>query len=69
MAAKETNLQRKKELGEISEIQGRDLHTHGENFPGALDASCIDGIGGFGTMIDSLDVLSRRRVERAQKYG
>ena len=35
MAAKETNLQRKKETGEISEIQGRDLHTHGENFPGA----------------------------------
>ena len=36
---------------------GRDLHTHGEYFPGALDASCIDGVGGFGTVIDSLAAI------------
>lgn len=33
---------------------GRDLHTHGDYIPGALDASCIDGVGGFATCIDSL---------------
>lgn len=33
---------------------GRDLHTHGEYIPGALDAACIDGLGGFATSIDSL---------------
>jgi formate C-acetyltransferase len=36
---------------------GRDLHTHGEYIPGALDASCIDGVGGFGTAIDSLAAI------------
>jgi isethionate sulfite-lyase len=36
---------------------GRDLHTHGEYIPGALDASCIDGSGGFGTAIDSLAAI------------
>ena len=34
--------------------QGRDIHTHGEYFPGALDACCLDGVGGFATAIDSL---------------
>jgi formate C-acetyltransferase len=33
---------------------GRDLHSHGDYIPGALDASCLDGIGGFATAIDSL---------------
>ena len=32
----------------------RDIHSHGEYIPGALDACCIDGVGGFGTAIDSL---------------
>lgn len=36
---------------------GRDLHTHGDYIPGALDASCIDGLGGFATSIDSLAVV------------
>jgi len=36
---------------------GRDLHTHGNYFSGALDASCIDGVGGFGTAIDSLAAI------------
>ncbi len=31
-----------------------DLQRHDEVIPGALDLSCIDGIGGFGTAIDSL---------------
>lgn len=37
--------------------QGRDLHTHGDYIPGALDASCIDGLGGFATCIDSLAAI------------
>lgn len=41
-------------LHDLAMEQGRDLHTHGEYFPGALDASCIDGVGGFATVIDSL---------------
>jgi pyruvate formate-lyase/glycerol dehydratase family glycyl radical enzyme len=41
-------------LHDLAMDQGRDLHTHGDYFPGALDASCVDGIGGFGTSIDSL---------------
>jgi formate C-acetyltransferase len=41
-------------LHDLSMEHGRDLHTHGEYIPGALDASCIDGVGGFGTTIDSL---------------
>jgi pyruvate formate-lyase/glycerol dehydratase family glycyl radical enzyme len=36
---------------------GRDLHTHGDYIPGALDASCIDGLGGFATCIDSLAAI------------
>jgi formate C-acetyltransferase len=36
---------------------GRDLHTHAEYIPGALDASCIDGLGGFATCIDSLAAI------------
>ena len=36
---------------------GRDLHTHGDYIPGALDASCIDGLGGFATSIDSLAAI------------
>lgn len=41
-------------LHDLAMEHGRDLHTHGEYIPGALDASCIDGVGGFGTAIDSM---------------
>src|SRR5512137_503183 len=42
-------------MHDLAMEQGRDLHTHGdEYFPGALETSCIDGIGGFATCIDSL---------------
>lgn len=34
-----------------------DLQRHDEVIPGALDLSCIDGIGGFGTAIDSLAAI------------
>nr|WP_255528931.1 pyruvate formate lyase family protein [Roseomonas rosulenta] len=44
-------------LHDLAMEQGRDLHTHGEYFPGALDASCIDGMGGFATAIDSLAAI------------
>lgn len=44
-------------LHDLAMEHGRDLHTHGEYFPGALDASCIDGVGGFGTAIDSLAAI------------
>jgi len=36
---------------------GRDLHSHADYIPGALDASCIDGLGGFATCIDSLAAI------------
>lgn len=41
-------------LHDLAMENGRDLHTHGDYIPGALDASCIDGLGGFATCIDSL---------------
>jgi len=41
-------------LHDLAMEHGRDLHTHGDYFPGALDASCIDVVGGFATAIDSL---------------
>ena len=41
-------------LHDLAMEHGRDLHSHGDYIPGALDASCIDGIGGFATAIDSL---------------
>lgn len=45
-------------LHDLAMEHGRDLHTHGvDYFPGALDASCIDGIGGFATCIDSLAAI------------
>ena len=44
-------------LHDLAMEHGRDLNTHGEYFPGALDASCIDGVGGFGTAIDSLAAI------------
>ncbi len=45
-------------MHDLAMEQGRDIHTHGdEYFPGALDASCIDGIGGFATCIDSLAAI------------
>src|SRR5512139_260545 len=44
-------------LHDLCMENGRDLHTHGEYIPGALDASCIDGLGGFATSIDSLVVV------------
>lgn len=44
-------------LHDLAMEHGRDLHTHGEYFPGAFDASCIDGVGGFGTAIDSLAAI------------
>ena len=44
-------------LHDLCMEHGRDLHTHGDYIPGALDASCIDGLGGFATSIDSLAVI------------
>ena len=44
-------------LHDLCMEQGRDIHTHGEYFPGALDACCIDGVGGFATAIDSLAAI------------
>ena len=44
-------------LHDLAMQEGRDLHSHGEYFPGALDASCIDGLGGFATCIDSLAAI------------
>lgn len=44
-------------LHDLCMEHGRDLHTHGEYMPGALDASCIDGLGGFATCIDSLAAI------------
>src|SRR5512138_3006559 len=41
-------------MHDLAMEHGRDLHTHGDYIPGALDASCIDGLGGFATCIDSL---------------
>ena len=41
-------------LHDLCMEHGRDLHTHADYIPGALDASCIDGLGGFATCIDSL---------------
>jgi pyruvate formate-lyase/glycerol dehydratase family glycyl radical enzyme len=40
-------------LHDLAMAECRDLHTHGEYFPGALDHSCFDAIG-KGTAIDSL---------------
>ncbi|MEY3868558.1 MAG: hypothetical protein RLZZ338_2449 [Cyanobacteriota bacterium] len=45
-------------LHDLAMEQGRDLHTHGvEYFPGSLETSCIDAIGGFATAIDSLAAI------------
>ncbi len=44
-------------LHDLAMDNGRDLHTHGDYIPGALDASCLDGIGGFATAIDSLAAI------------
>jgi pyruvate formate-lyase/glycerol dehydratase family glycyl radical enzyme len=44
-------------LHDLSMENGRDLHTHGDYIPGALDASCIDGLGGFATCIDSMAAI------------
>ena len=44
-------------LHDLAMEHARDLHSHGEYIPGALDASCIDGLGGFGTAIDSLAAI------------
>src|SRR5512136_1989072 len=44
-------------LHDLCMEHGRDLHTHAEYIPGALDASCIDGLGGFATCIDSLAAI------------
>ena len=41
-------------LHDLCMESGRDLHTHADYIPGALDAGCIDGLGGFATCIDSL---------------
>jgi len=40
-------------LHDLAMAECRDLHTHGEYFPGALDHSCFEAIG-KGTAIDSL---------------
>jgi len=45
-------------LHDLAMEHGRDLHTHSDYFPGALDASCIEGVGGFGTAIDSLAAIN-----------
>ena len=34
-----------------------DLHCHDEGIPGGLDLACIDGVGGFGTAIDTLAAI------------
>lgn len=34
-----------------------DLQRHGEGIPGGLDLTCVDGIGGFATAIDSLAAI------------
>ena len=34
-----------------------DLHRHDEGIPGGLDLACIDGVGGFGTAIDTLAAI------------
>lgn len=44
-------------LHDLCMENGRDLHTHADYIPGALDASCIDGLGGFATCIDSLAAI------------
>ncbi len=44
-------------LHDLCMEHGRDLHTHADYIPGALDASCIDGLGGFATCIDSLAAI------------
>lgn len=44
-------------LHDLAMENGRDLHTHADHIPGALDASCIDGLGGFATCIDSLAAI------------
>ena len=41
-------------LHDLASTACMDLQRHGEGIPGALDLTCIDGIGGFGTAIDSL---------------
>jgi len=41
-------------LHDLAMEHARDLHSHGEYIPGAFDACCIDGVGGFATAIDSL---------------
>lgn len=46
-------------LHDLAMEHGRDLHTHGDYIPGSLDASCIDGLGGFATAIDSLAVIKQ----------
>jgi pyruvate formate-lyase/glycerol dehydratase family glycyl radical enzyme len=44
-------------LHDLCMEHGRDIHTHGEYIPGALDACCLDGVGGFATAIDSLAAI------------
>ncbi|MHC1745425.1 MAG: pyruvate formate lyase family protein [Syntrophobacteraceae bacterium] len=44
-------------LHDLCMEHGRDLHSHGEYIPGALDACNIDGLGGFATAIDSLAAI------------
>ena len=44
-------------LHDLCMEHGRDVHTHADYIPGALDASCIDGLGGFATCIDSLAAI------------
>lgn len=41
-------------LHDLASKHCMDLQRHGEGIPGQLDLTCIDGIGGFGTAIDSL---------------
>jgi formate C-acetyltransferase len=43
-------------LHDLAMEQCRDLHTHGEWFPGGLDHSCMDSLG-KGTAIDSLAAI------------
>lgn len=44
-------------LHDLCMEHARDLHSHADYIPGALDASCIDGLGGFATCIDSLAAI------------
>lgn len=44
-------------LHDLASAACMDLQRHDEAIPGSIDLACIDGIGGFGTAIDSLAAI------------